>query len=231
MTRKAEIDTRNRMVTLLREALILPISAYHILFTSTGCGDETSSTEYFLLVLSGGYFIYDLFAKAWFDLLDIDMAIHHLLCIISMLVSVAQNVGTGYIVFGMLVTEISVPPMLIRTMLRNMGKRYTWAYEVAEYTYLITFFIVRVVFGHLAVYYSLACPALSRVTQLASLGIAAQSYLLFYRMYFVLDSRIKETTERRERKIKLKWLRKLSTEILQDCQFYLASQKKKLRMP
>ena len=131
----------------------------------------------------------------------------------------------------MLVTEISVPPMLIRTMLRNMGKRYTWAYEVAEYTYLTTFFFVRVVFGHLAVYYSLACPSLSIVTQLASLGIAAQSYLLFYRMYFVLDSRIRETTERREKKIKIKWLRKLSTEILKDCQFYLASQKKRLTMP
>ena len=88
MTPKADIDTRNRMVTFLRLVLILPISAYHILFTFTKCGDQTSSTEYYLLVLSGGYFTYDLFAKAWFDLLDVDMAIHHLLCIISMLISV-----------------------------------------------------------------------------------------------------------------------------------------------
>ena len=78
---------RNRMVSFVHGVLILLMSAYHSLFTFTECGDATSPIEYFVLVLSGGYFTYDFFAMAWFKLLDKDMAVHHLLCITGMLIS------------------------------------------------------------------------------------------------------------------------------------------------
>ena len=63
---------------------------------------------------------------------------------------------------GLFVAEVSNPAMHIRIMLRNMGKRYTRAYEVAEYTYFITFFFGRVVIGHPTVYASVTCPLLHR---------------------------------------------------------------------
>ena len=136
-----------------------------------------------MLVLSGGYFTYDTLAMAWFRLLDIDMTFHHLLCITGMLISLGENVGTGYIVFGLFVGEVSCPAEHIRIMLRNMGKRYTRAYEVAEYTYFILYFFGRVVIGPPVVYASVTCHALSKFSQFISLAICAQSYLILYSMY------------------------------------------------
>ena len=87
MKEEVNLDMRNRMVSFVHGVLILLMSAYHSLFTFTECGDATSPIEYFVLVLSGGYFTYDFFAMAWFKLLDKDMAVHHLLCITGMLIS------------------------------------------------------------------------------------------------------------------------------------------------
>ena len=118
---------------------------------------------------------------------------------------------------GLFVAEVSNPAMHVRIMLRNVGKRYTRAYEVAEYTYFLTFFFGRVVIGHPVVYASVTCPALSKFSRFVSLGICAQSYLFLYRMYFILNSRIKETAERRQNKIKISWFEPIPTEILKDC--------------
>ena len=74
---------------------------------------------------------------------------------------------------GLFVSEVSNPAMHIRIMLRNLGKRYTRAYEVAEYTYFISFFIGRVIIGHPVIYISLMCLALSKFTKFVSLGICA----------------------------------------------------------
>ena len=159
------------------------------------------------------------------------MAIHHILVIFGLLITLGQNSGTGYCVLGLFVSEVSNPAMHIRIMLRNLGKRYTRAYEVAEYTYFISFFIGRVIIGHPVVYISLMCPALSKLTKFVSLGITAQSYLFLYRIYFVLNSRLKETAERRKKNIKFSWLEPIPLEILKDCQFYLRSRKTKEKLP
>ena len=167
------LDFKNRMVSFVHGVSVIFLCAYHIMFTFTECGDPTISIEYFLLVLSGGYFTYDFLAMAWLKLLDKDMTIHHILVIFGALITLEQNSGTGYFVLGLFVSEVSNPAMHIRIMLRNLGKRYTRAYEVAEYTYFISFFIGRVIIGHPVLYVSLMCPALSKFTKFVSLGICA----------------------------------------------------------
>ena len=142
-----ELDVRNRVVSFIHGIVALLICGYHILFTFTECGEQTVPAEYLVLVISGGYFTYDLLAMAWLGLLDIDMTIHHLLCAVGILISLRINVGTGYFVLGLFVAEVSNPSMHIRVMLRNLGMRYTKSYEVAEYLYFATFFFGRVVIG------------------------------------------------------------------------------------
>ena len=115
---------------------------------------------------------------------------------------------------GLFVAEVSNPAMHIRIMLRNVGKRYTRAYEVAEYTYFILYFFGRVVIGPPVVYASVTCHALSKFSQFISLAICAQSYLILYSMYCILNSRIKETAERRQKKINISWFEPIPTETL-----------------
>ena len=65
MKHEVYLDFKNRMVSFVHGVSVIFVSAYHIIFTFTECGGSTISIEYFLLVLSGGYFTYDLFAMAW----------------------------------------------------------------------------------------------------------------------------------------------------------------------
>lgn len=51
------------------------------------CGTPTTSLEYGILIMSSGYFSYDFLAMAYFNLLDFDMTVHHLLCIFGMIVT------------------------------------------------------------------------------------------------------------------------------------------------
>ena len=202
LKREINLDMRNRMVSFIHGLFILLLSAYQVYFAFTECGDATNNTEYFILTVSGGYFTYDFFAMAWYKLLDKDMAIHHMLCVGGTVVVLAQNMGAGFVVQGLFVAEVSNPAMHMRIMLRNLGKRYTRAYELSEYAYFISFFFGRIIIGHPVVYSTVTCPSISNFAKFVSVGILLQSYMFLYRMYFILNSRIKETTERKSKGIK-----------------------------
>ena len=183
------------------------------------------------MVISGGYFSYDFILMAILKLLDVDMAVHHLLCIGGIIIVLSQNIGAGFVVQGLFVAEVSNPAMHMRIMLRHVGKRYTRAYEVAEYTYFLSFFFGRIIIGHPAVWATVTCPSVSKFAQFVSVGILLQSYMFLYRMYFILNSRIKETTERKSKGIKNQWFEPIPQKILQECTFWQKSQKVKEKLP
>ena len=79
--RKTYLDLRNRMVSFVHGIVALALTATQVFFASQICGDSTTTMEYLILVNSGGYFLYDVLGMWWFGLLEIDMAIHHSLCI------------------------------------------------------------------------------------------------------------------------------------------------------
>lgn len=87
------LDTKNRMVTIIYEMVITLLTAYHIVFTFTKCGDSTTPYEYFMLTLSAGFHIYDLLALAWLKLLDKDRLFHHSTVIAGLVFTLTQNSG------------------------------------------------------------------------------------------------------------------------------------------
>ena len=89
MKRIPYLDMRNRMVSFIHGILCMNLCAYHMYFGEYACGSKTSNMEYWILVMSSGYFTYDFLSMAWFGLLDKDMTIHHLLCIIGMVYTLA----------------------------------------------------------------------------------------------------------------------------------------------
>ena len=215
-----DLDLRNRMTSFVHGVLILLLTAYQVYFAFTECGDATNLTEYFILVVSGGYFTYDFILMAILNLLDKDMAIHHMLCVGGILVVLAQDTGSGFVVQGLFVAEVSNPAMHMRIMLRNVGKRYTRAYEVAEYAYFMSFFFGRMVIGHPVVWATVTCENVSKFAQFVSLGILMQSYMFLYRMYFIFNARIAETTERKAKGIKNRWFEPIPQKTLEECAFW-----------
>jgi hypothetical protein len=126
-----------------------------------------------VLVNSGGYFLYDMLSMAYFKLLDLDMTIHHSLCIGGICAVLIDGHDAGFVVAGLFVAEVSNPAMHSRVLLRNIGKRYTKAYEVAEYCYFFMFFFGRVLAGHPVVYSTVACGSMHKLARFVSLGVLA----------------------------------------------------------
>ena len=151
------LDLRNRMVSFIHGILMLVMSLHFLLLADYGCGSLTTQQEYTILVISSGYFSYDFLAMAWFGLLDLDMTIHHLLCIAGMSYTLSLGKGANFVVAGLFVAEVSNPAMHMRIMLKHIGLRYARAYEVAEFCYFVLFFIGRMLTGIPVVYYTVTC--------------------------------------------------------------------------
>jgi len=157
---------------------------------------------------------------AFLGILDFDMFLHHLLCIVGMASVLITDVGAGFAGIALFVTEVSNPPMHFRVILRMSGLRYSKAYEVAEYTYFVLFFIGRMLIGHPIVFRILNCGPMSTLAKVFASGILLQSYLFLYRMYFILRARLAETRERSKKGIKIKWFTAMTKEELLKCDFY-----------
>ena len=186
---------------------------------------------YLTLIFSGSYFTYDLIDMWYRGLLEKDMCIHHLLCICGILQVLIVGGGGYFVVLGLFVAEISNPPMHCRILLRNVGLRYTKAYEFFEYMYFMLFFFGRVIIGHPVVYKTITCSSNPMFARIVSCGILLQSYQFLYRMYFIFNSRIKETMERKTKGIKISWFEPIPMETLKTCDFWKKSQGKKEHLP
>ena len=145
------------MVSFVHGIICLSLSTYHFIYERTECGDPKNWIEYFTLVMSGGYFLYDFLGMACLGVLDLDMAVHHLLCVSGIIVVLVQDIGCGCVVMGLFVAEVSNPAMHLRILLRHTGKRYTKSYELSEYIYFGTFFFGRIIIGHPVVYITVMC--------------------------------------------------------------------------
>lgn len=169
---------------------------------------------------SGGYFTYDVVGMKVFGLLKWDMFIHHTLCIVGIVVVLLEGHDTCHVVAGLFVAEVSNPAMHVRTMLRNLGLRYTWVHDTAEILYFFMFFFGRVIVGHPVVYETVTCESMHWIAKFVSLGVLAQSYQFLYRMGVLLVARVREINERNQKNIKIGWLTPIDEEDLKKCTFY-----------
>ena len=184
------------MVSFIHGILMLMLTLHFLLTYDYRCGSLTSQREYSILVISSGYFSYDFLSMAWFGLLDLDMTIHHLLCISGMVWTLSLGKGANFIVGGLFVAEVSNPAMHMRIMLKHIGLRYARAYEIAEFCYFVMFFIGRFIIGQAVVYYTMTCDEMNWLGKFVCLGVLAQSFQFLHCMYFVVVRRFAEINER-----------------------------------
>lgn len=136
LSRADKIDLRNRLVSIIHGTLLLFLSGYNTYFAHSQCGEHNTQLEEYLLIISNGYFAYDLAAMAYLRILDRSMLIHHNICIIGMSFGLATGHGADILIGALFLTEISNPAMHVRVILRHLNLRYTRAYETTELTYM-----------------------------------------------------------------------------------------------
>ena len=146
--------------------------------------------------MTAGYFSYDFLSMAWFGLLDLDMTIHHALCVVGIAITLYLGIGANEIIGGLFCAEVSNWSMHTRILLKHIGLRYSRSYEIAEFVYFITFFIGRFAYGPFIVYNAVTCGPLNYLAKLVSLGIMAQSCQFLSRMYSIFVRRLAEIRER-----------------------------------
>lgn len=231
LKRAQYLDLRNRQVSFVHGLVCIFLCLHYLLSVDFECGAHTRGLDYCILIMSCGYFSYDFLSMAWFGLLDLDMTIHHLLCISGMVYTLMIETGSNFIVLGLFVAEVSNPAMHMRIMLKHIGLRYSRSYEVAEFMYFGTFFLGRYVLGHPAVYLTITCEHMNMPGKIVCLGVLAQSYQFLYRMYFIVLRRFAEIAERNKKKLAFRWFSAIPQKELDSCQFYIASKRHSEKLP
>ena len=75
-------------------------------------------------------------AMLYFGLMDVNIFIHHFVCIVGLTCSALQHHSADILSIGLVLAEISNPTLHIRMILRHLGLRYTKSYEIAEILYI-----------------------------------------------------------------------------------------------
>lgn len=157
LKREDYLDLRNRIVSFFHGTMSLFLSGYHYYFLLGECGQANSDFEKLIILNSAGYFTYDFVAMAYFGLLDKGMFVHHFMCILGMLICLYENISANYLVAGLFISEISNPIMHARMVLKHLGLRYTKAYEVSEFSYIMLYTFGRIFIGTSVMIKTLTC--------------------------------------------------------------------------
>ena len=73
------LDTCNRVVSILHALFCTLSSVYYFIGNNMElkCGASTTDLQYFIIIVSTGYFFYDLLCMLYLGLLDSDGCFHH----------------------------------------------------------------------------------------------------------------------------------------------------------
>ena len=92
------------------------------------------------MINSTAYFTFDFLVMGYYNLLDTSMTIHHICATTGPLYQVYLGTNGGLMMAAFFCGELSNFPMHLRCNLKNVGKRYTKAYEASESAYIRKYF-------------------------------------------------------------------------------------------
>ena len=110
---------------------------------------------------------------AWYGLLDTTMVVHHTVVAMGMSLALLQGTDANLVVGGMMIAEVSNPPMHIRVMLRHLGLRYSKAYEICEIWFLMLYTFGRIIVGVYQVHQVCSCDSALFLVKFAAVALLA----------------------------------------------------------
>ena len=104
--------------------------------------------------------------------------------------------------------------MNLREIFRKIGMRYTKAYFVNEYLYLVPYIIARGIWIPCIYYITTTCDVVGIVTQVLYPLHLAQNFFYVKQMFTLLNQRISEQTKIAKLGMKMSWTESLPEEEL-----------------
>ncbi|CAD8124358.1 unnamed protein product [Paramecium sonneborni] len=167
---------------------------------------EMNSIEMqFIMIVSAGYFAYDVIICTYFDLYDYWLIFHHIISLMAVGESILNQKYGHIIIFGMFISEISNLPMHLRYILGCFGLRQTKIYESIELLYFLLFLIFRGILSPVLLirtYQELHAPLL--IKKSAS-GLLLYSAYYIIEMFKITQRKIKFYKERKRRNLIMFW--------------------------
>lgn len=120
--------------------------------TSNYYDAATTTDESFLLAVSLGYFVLDLLWCLHYQTESKLMMIHHIFSCIALWRLLIKQTSGGIAVCGLTGLELTNPLLQARWFLRTHGYHHTTFFLVTEITFMVLFFIVRIVSGSVYVF-------------------------------------------------------------------------------
>ncbi|KAM3143498.1 hypothetical protein pb186bvf_004260 [Paramecium bursaria] len=168
--------------------------------------DQKNSYEIQLtMLISSGYFLYDVLVCIYNDLYDYWLVFHHIVSLVAFAQSLITRQNGVFIIYGILITEISNLPMHLRYLIGQFGFRFTKIYETMELIYFLLFILFRGVLAPIYIYHIWKDIQVSFVIKLMASGLLFYSIYYFYEMGKIMKRKYRGYKERTKKKIDFYW--------------------------
>ena len=160
VTKRKGDDFRNSIISIIYATIIVTLTA--MLYFTTDMSDfdaENTPAQVLVVELALSYVIFDIIACIYYQLLSINIFIHHFLTINLYIIVIYSNYGACcnvctllilsllslLLIVGLLLHELSIPLLELRILLVIIHKRNTLFYEILEICYFCIYIISRTI--------------------------------------------------------------------------------------
>ena len=179
-------DFKNRVVSMVH-AFVVAFLGVTLLFTHPiEFGQENTPSQTYILNLSCGYFLYDTFSVATYEIMkgkfDWAAFAHHVATLMGLGYGLYSNRSGGELGITVFAMEVSNPFMHLVHMLREVGLRKAFIGKVNDYLFALSFFLTRMIFGTWSYYYTVMSPTTDIVIKVGASLLLLVSYFWFYKI-------------------------------------------------
>jgi len=198
-------DIKNRIVSTFHGCYTFLTIGYHLYRDNPQYGTLNTPIQQIIILTSAGYVIYDTLACLYYGLWDAGLIIHHSLVLIGYWATQFYGCSTEGLT-GLFLAEASNAPMHLRVILKTFKMRYTALYEFLEAAYLVIYILARGVFATILAINCWITPETPMAIKLTCTGIWGQSAYYIQNMFGLLQRKLTQFVERRNKQVSYWWL-------------------------
>lgn len=188
------------------------------------CGYNNTWFQDFAILISFGYFIYDVIFSFYLGVMDNIRLFHHFLVLFSEYEYFIMNTGGYLMVRWALYLETPSLFMHYRMILINSNLKETKLFQLTEFLYFLIYIFGRLSFIYFSIWYYSDCADNLKFTFNAAVLLYIQFIWIIFKMIKIIKKRTKESKERNDNNVTLYW-DTVNTEVL--CLPYYLLEKKK----
>ncbi|XP_063060037.1 TLC domain-containing protein 5 [Engraulis encrasicolus] len=151
-----------RVVTFIHGVIIVLLTAYIAFIDGpwpyTNTGVLNTPMQILALLVSLGYFVFDMGWCMYFRTEGPVMLAHHVLTILAMLLTLAEGKCGTEACAVILGSEVTNPFLQSRWFLKRLGKYDTLVGDVVDFLFILLFLVVRIGFGAGMLHAVVTCP-------------------------------------------------------------------------